>query len=160
MREFTEWLRLNMRICLSATLMIEAACGLFPQLYDLGIPSIVGGMSHSLHLHSVALSALYFILSVWLVLGIRTSSAAAMGAVLLIIPAILTSPQGAPDLAVKITLITVFSVPLIFYGGGRYSVLETREPWMLEDGEEATDEANAAAPATPKAPEPAKTAQA
>lgn len=136
MRNFTEWLRLNMRVCLSATLFIEAAIGLFPRLGEIGIPSIVGGMSTSLHLHSIALSALYFILSVWLILGIRTSIAAAMGAVLLVIPAILTSPHGAPDLAVKITLITVFSLPLIFYGGGRYSVLDTREPWMLDDGDE------------------------
>ena len=144
MRDFTEWLRLNMRVCLSATLIIEAAIGLLPQLRDCPLPSVVGGMESALSIHSTALSALYFVLSVWLILGIRTSMVAAMAMVLLVVPAILTSPEGAPDLAAKITLITVFAVPLIFYGGGRYAVLDVREPWMLNGDDEDTGAADPA----------------
>lgn len=152
MRDFTEWLRLNMRVCLAATLIIEAAIGLFPPLERSHIPTVLGGMDQQLHLHSAALSALYFVLSVWLMLGIRTSLVAGMSAILLIVPAILTSPGGAPDLAVKITLITVFAVPLVFYGGGRYAVLETQEPWMLDE-----EDAAEAGPSTPReTAEPAK----
>jgi len=133
MRSLTEWLRLNMRICLAATLVIEAAIGLLPQLENCTLPSVVGSLSSGYALQSTALSALYFVLSVWMVLGIRTSCVAAASAVLLIGPAIVAAPAGDPALAVKITLVAVFSVPLILWGGGRYSVLDTRERWMLDE---------------------------
>ena len=136
MRLFTEWLRLHMRICLAATLFIEAAIGLLPQVDPSAYATVVGQIPVSLPLHSTALSALYFVLSIWLVLGIRTSQVAFMSAVLLIAPAIITTTDGDPALALKVTLITVFSVPLVAYGGGRYTTLETREPWMFEDAEE------------------------
>ncbi|GAA5081411.1 hypothetical protein KUV65_01705 [Maritalea mobilis] len=141
MRDLTEWLRLNMRVCLAATLIIEAAIGLLPQLANCAVPSVIGGMDQRLAIQSTALSALYFVLSIWLMLGIRTSITSAIAAVLLIGPAILTTPEGNPDLAVKITLITVFSVPLILYGGGRYTVLETHEPWMLDEEDDAEERA-------------------
>lgn len=132
MSTFTEWLRLHMRICLAATLFIEAAIGLLPQVDPEAYASVIGQIPPSLKLHSTALSALYFVLSIWLVLGIRTSQVAFMGAVLLIAPAIITTTTGDPALALKVTLVTVFSVPLVAYGGGRYTTLETREPWMFE----------------------------
>jgi type IV secretory pathway TrbD component len=146
MRDLTEWLRLNMRVCLAATLIIEAAMGLVPQMATCNIPSVIGGMDHRMVLASSALSALYFVLSIWLMLGIRTSLTALASAVLLIVPAILIAPNGDPALAVKITLITVFSVPLVLYGGGRYAVLDTREPWMLDEDDD-TPEGEASATA-------------
>ena len=133
MRDLTEWLRLNMRICLAATLVIEAAIGLLPQLENCTLPSVVGTLAPSFELHSTALSALYFVMSVWLMLGIRTSLLAAAAAVLLIAPAIIAAPDGNPALAGKITLVAVFSLPLVLWGGGRYTVLETREQWMLDE---------------------------
>jgi hypothetical protein len=136
MRTLTEWLRLNMRICLAATLVIEAAIGLLPQLENCTLPSVVGTLAPSFELHSTALSALYFVMSVWLMLGIRTSLLAAAAAVLLIAPAIIAAPDGNPALAVKITLVAVFSLPLILWGGGRYTVLEPREQWMLDEDDE------------------------
>lgn len=139
MRDLTEWLRLNMRVCLAATLIIEAAIGLMPQLENCTRPSVIAGMDQRMAIQATALSALYFVLSIWLMLGIRTGLTAGVAAVLLIGPAILTTPQGDPDLAVKITLITVFSIPLILFGGGRYTVLETHEPWMLDDDDEEFD---------------------
>ncbi len=136
MTTFTEWLRLHMRICLAATLFIEAAIGLLPQVDPEAYATVIGQIPPSLKLHSSALSALYFVLSIWLVFGIRTSQVAFMSAVLLIAPAIITTTDGDPALALKVTLITVFSIPLVAYGGGRYTVLETREPWMFEDDPE------------------------
>ncbi|MGI3184906.1 hypothetical protein [Nioella aestuarii] len=133
MTNLTEWLRLNFRVCLSATLMIEAAIGLVPQLRDCNIPTVVGGME-GLEFHSAALAALYFVLSFWLILGIRTSMVAAMAMALLVLPAIMTNPTGDPALAVKITLVSVFSVPLILYGGGRYTLYEVRESLNLSSG--------------------------
>ncbi|WP_071675138.1 hypothetical protein [Nioella nitratireducens] len=130
MNNLTEWLRLNFRVCLSATLMIEAAIGLVPQLRGCNLPSVVGGMQ-DLQYHSAALAALYFVLSFWLILGIRTSVVAAMAMALLVIPAIMTNPDGDPALAVKITLVSVFAVPLILYGGGRYSLYEVHEVMNL-----------------------------
>jgi len=130
MNNLTEWLRLNFRVCLSATLMIEAAIGLVPQLRDCNIPTVVGGMD-GLEYHSAALAALYFVLSFWLILGIRTSMVAAMAMALLVLPAIMTNPNGDPALAVKITLVSVFSVPLILYGGGRYTLYEVKESLNL-----------------------------
>jgi len=136
MRDLTEWLRLNMRICLSATMMIEAAIGLFPQLQEEHSSSILGTMGPGMELHSSALIALYFTLSIWLVLGIRTSLVAAMSATLMIFPAILTTPDGDPALAIKIGLVAVYAMPLILFGGGRYAVLETTEPWMMDEAED------------------------
>lgn len=130
MNNLTEWLRLNFRVCLSATLMIEAAIGLIPQLRDCNIPTVVGSME-GLEYHSAALAALYFVLSFWLILGIRTSMVAAMAMALLVLPAIMTNPGGDPALAVKITLVSVFSVPLILYGGGRYTLYEVHEALNL-----------------------------
>lgn len=130
MNNLTEWLRLNFRVCLSATLMIEAAIGLIPQLRDCNVPTVVGGME-GLEYHSAALAALYFVLSFWLILGIRTSMVAAMSMALLVLPAIMTNPGGDPALAVKITLVAVFSVPLILYGGGRYTLYEVKESLNL-----------------------------
>lgn len=89
-----------------------------------------------LEYHAAALSALYFVLSFWLILGIRTSMVAAMAAVLLVIPAIVVTPNGDPALAVKITLVTVFSVPLILYGGGRYTLYEIAEVLNINRGTE------------------------
>ncbi|AHM04960.1 hypothetical protein roselon_02650 [Roseibacterium elongatum DSM 19469] len=120
-------------MCLAATLIIEAAIGLMPQLENCTLPSVVGGMDHRMEIPATALSALYFVLSFWLMLGIRTGLTAAVAAVLLIGPAILTTPDGDPALAVKITLVAVFSVPLVLFGGGRYAVLETKEAWMLDE---------------------------
>ncbi len=134
MNNLTEWLRLNFRVCLSATLMIEAAIGLLPQLENCTLPSVVGGME-GLEYHSAALSALYFVLSFWLILGIRTSMVSALAAALLVLPAIMTTPEGDPELAVKIVLVTVFSVPLILYGGGRYTLYEIREALNLADAD-------------------------
>lgn len=136
MSTFTEWLRLHMRICLAATLFIEAAIGLLPQVDPQAYASVIGQIPPSLKLHSSALSALYFVLSIWLVLGIRTSQVAFMSAILLIAPAIITTTEGDPALALKVTLITVFSVPLVAYGGGRYTTFETHEPWMFDDDAE------------------------
>lgn len=130
MNNLTEWLRLNFRVCLSATLMIEAAIGLIPQLQNCNIPTVVGGME-GLEYHSAALSALYFVLSFWLILGIRTSTVAALSMALLVLPAIMTNPHGDPALAIKITLVSVFSVPLILYGGGRYTLYEVKEAFNL-----------------------------
>ncbi len=125
-----------MRICLAATLFIEAAIGLLPQIDPSAYATVVGQIPVSLELHSTALSALYFVLSIWLMLGIRTSQVAFMSAVLLIGPAIITTTDGDPALALKVTLITVFSIPLVAYGGGRYTTLETREPWMFDNDAE------------------------
>lgn len=136
MRDFTEWLRLNMRVCLAATLMIEAAIGLLPQLENCTLPSVMVAMGPALDLHSSALAALYFILSIWLMLGIRTSLVAAMAATLMIVPAILVTPDGDPALAIKIGLVALFSMPLILFGAGRYAVLEKKEPWMMDEDEE------------------------
>lgn len=136
MRSLTEWLRLNMRVCLAATLVIEAAIGLLPQLANCTLPSVVGALSSGFELHSTALSALYFTLSVWMMLGIRTSMVAAASAVLLIAPAIIAAPDGDPALATKITLVAVFSLPLVLFGGGRYTVLEKREQWMLDENDD------------------------
>ena len=134
MNNLTEWLRLNFRVCLSATLMIEAAVGLIPQLRDCNVPTVVGNMQ-GLEYHSAALAALYFVLSFWLILGIRTSMVAAMAMALLVLPAIMTNPDGVPALAVKITLVSVFSVPLILYGGGRYTLYEVHEALNLSGGQ-------------------------
>lgn len=139
MRNFTEWLRLHMRICLAATLFIEAAIGLLPQVDAAAYATVVGQIPPSLELHSTALSALYFVLSIWLMLGIRTSQVAFMSAILLIAPAIITTTDGDTALALKVTLVTVFSIPLIAYGGGRYTTLETREPWMFGEDDEEDD---------------------
>lgn len=133
MNNLTEWLRLNFRVCLSATLMIEAAVGLIPQLRDCNVPTVVGGME-GLEYHSAALAALFFVLSFWLILGIRTSMVAAMSMALLVLPAIMTNPDGDPALAVKITLVSVFSVPLILYGGGRYTLYEVHEALNINRG--------------------------
>ncbi len=132
MNNRTEWLRLNFRVCLSATLMIEAAVGLIPQLANCNLPTVVGGLDGLVY-HSAALSALYFVLSFWLILGIRTSMVSALAAALLVVPAIVTTPNGDPALAVKITLVTVFAVPLILYGGGRYTLYEVKEALNLRD---------------------------
>ena len=80
---------------------------------------------------AAALAALYFVLSFWLILGIRTSVVAALAMALLILPAIMTNPDGDPALAIKITLVSVFSVPLILYGGGRYTLYEVQEAFNL-----------------------------
>lgn len=133
MENLTEWLRLNFRVCLSATLMIEAAIGLIPQLRDCNVPTVVGNMQ-GLEYHSAALAALFFVLSFWLILGIRTSMVAAMAMALLVLPAIMTNPDGDPALAVKITLVSVFAVPLILYGGGRYTLYEVHEAFNLNSG--------------------------
>ena len=136
MRNLTDWLRLNMRVCLAGTLAIEAAIGLIPQMANCTLPSVVGALAPTYGLHSTALSALYFVLSVWMILGIRTSLVAAAAAVLLIAPAVIASPAGNPDLAVKITLVAVFALPLVLFGSGRYAVLEKREGWMLDENDD------------------------
>ena len=79
-------------------------------------------------------------LSFWLILGIRTSMVAAMAMALLVLPAIMTNPDGDPALAIKITLVSVFSVPLILYGGGRYTLYEVHEALNLTSGSEDSAE--------------------
>ena len=143
MKTLTEWLRLNFRVCLSATLMIEAAIGLIPQFSDCVVPTVVGNMQ-GLQYHSAALAALFFVISFWLILGIRTSIMAAMAMALLVLPAIMTNPDGDPALAVKITLVSVFAVPLILYGGGRYTLYEVREAFNLDGGRNEAWQGNGA----------------
>jgi hypothetical protein len=51
---------------------------------------------------------------------------AALGACLLIIPTVVMNPEGNPELAMKLTLVAVFCVPLIVFGGGRFTVLDSK----------------------------------
>jgi uncharacterized membrane protein YphA (DoxX/SURF4 family) len=125
MEHLTEWLRLNFRICLSATLMIEAVIGLIPSLDTENIPSVISGLD-GLPFHSLGLSFLYFLTSIWVILGIKTHVVAALGACLLIIPTVVMYPEGNPELAMKLTLVAVFCVPLIVFGGGRFTVLDSK----------------------------------
>jgi hypothetical protein len=62
-----------------------------------------------------------------------------MSMALLVLPAIMTNPDGDPALAVKITLVSVFSVPLILYGGGRYTLYEVHEALNINRGQQDSE---------------------
>ena len=123
----TDWLRLAFRICLSATLMFEAIIGLLPHLAPTNLPMVVAGLD-DLFYHNVAFGVLYFVISVWLLFGIKTNIVAALGGILLVLPAMVVPEIGGATLAVKLALSTVFALPLAIFGGGRFSISD-RVSW-------------------------------
>lgn len=121
MHTLTDWLRLAFRICLSCTLMIEAILGMLPHLNDYNLSTVTAGMDDPFH-KDAAFGVLYFIISIWLLFGIKTNIVAALGGTLLVLPAMVMAVPGSDALAIKLALATVFALPLALFGGGRYAV--------------------------------------
>lgn len=121
MHTLTDWLRLAFRICLSCTLMIEAILGMLPHLNDYNLSTVTAGMDDPFH-KDAAFGVLYFIISIWLLFGIKTNIVAALGGILLVLPAMVMAVPGSDALAIKLALATVFALPLALFGGGRYAV--------------------------------------
>ena len=121
MHTLTDWLRLAFRICLSCTLMIEAILGMLPHLNVYHLSTVTAGMDDAFH-KDAAFGVLYFIISIWLLFGIKTNIVAALGGILLVLPAMVIADVGGDALAIKLALATVFALPLALFGGGRYAV--------------------------------------
>lgn len=121
MHTLTDWFRLAFRICLSCTLMIEAFVGLLPHLDVSFMPTVASGFDAFFY-HNVAFGVLYFVISVWLLFGIKTNVVAALGGILLILPAMVMPEIAGAPLAIKLALATVFALPLAIFGGGRYAI--------------------------------------
>ncbi|MBO6791414.1 MAG: hypothetical protein HRT60_01355 [Dinoroseobacter sp.] len=121
MHTLTDWLRLAFRICLSCTLMIEAILGMLPHLNVYNLSTVTAGMDDPFH-KDAAFGVLYFIISIWLLFGIKTNIVAALGGILLVLPAMVMAVPGSDALAIKLALATVFALPLALFGGGRYAV--------------------------------------
>lgn len=121
MHTLTDWLRLAFRICLSCTLMIEAILGMLPHLNVYNLSTVTAGMDDPFH-KDAAFGVLYFIISIWLLFGIKTNIVAALGGILLVLPAMVMAVPGSDALAIKLALATVFALPLALFGGGRYAI--------------------------------------
>ncbi len=127
MHTLTDWLRLAFRMCLSVTLMIEAFVGLLPHFQGANIVTVSAGMGDLIY-HNLAFGVLYFVISIWLLFGIKTNVVAALGGILLVLPAMILPEIGGAPLATKLALATVFALPLAIFGGGRYA-LNDRSSW-------------------------------
>ena len=121
MHTLTDWLRLAFRFCLSCTLMIEAILGMLPHLNVYKLSTVTAAMDDAFH-HDAAFGVLYFIISIWLLFGIKTNIVAALGGILLVLPAMVMVDAGSDALAIKLALATVFALPLAQFGGGRYAI--------------------------------------
>lgn len=126
MQNVTDWLRLVFRLCLSCTLMIEAVVGLVPQANAAGIRTVSQGITN-LFFQDLVLSTLYFVMSIWLLFGIKTREVASMSGLLLILPAMAFHGVGTQEMAVKLALAAVLAAPLALFGAGRYSVYDKFE---------------------------------
>jgi len=108
--------------------MIEAILGLVPSLNRGNVPSVAGGFndfySNDLFFQNAAFGVLYFIISIWLLFGIKTNIVSAVGGILLVLPAMVVPELGGTELATKLALAAVFAVPLAFFGGGRYAIMD------------------------------------
>ena len=126
MHTLTDALRLAFRLCLSCTLMVEAILGMMPHLNTYQIYTVTAGMHDAFYsdvFHKdAAFGVLYFIISIWLLFGIKTNIVAALGGILLVLPAMVIPEVGSNALAIKLALATVLALPLALFGGGRYAV--------------------------------------
>jgi uncharacterized membrane protein YphA (DoxX/SURF4 family) len=126
MNTLTDWLRLAFRACLSATLMIEAIVCLMPGWNIAGIEAVTLGISDMFY-QNVAFAVLYFIMSIWLLFGIKTQVVAALAGILLVLPAMVIQGVGSDALATKLALAAVFALPLSVFGGGRFSIYDRHD---------------------------------
>jgi len=101
--------------------MIEAILGMLPHLNVYNLSTVTAGMDDPFH-KDAAFGVLYFIISIWLLFGIKTNIVAALGGILLVLPAMVMAVPGSDALAIKLALATVFALPLALFGGGRYAV--------------------------------------